>query len=51
LNTGQAIELARQWVEVHGSQTPGFRGAHLMGGLTYTPKDALFADYKDIERL
>jgi hypothetical protein len=49
LNTGQAIELAREWVEVHGSQVPGFRGAHLMGGLTYTPKDALFADYKDID--
>jgi len=49
MNVGQSIELAKDWVEAHGQHTPGFCGAHLMGGLTYTPKEALFADFKDID--
>jgi hypothetical protein len=49
MNAGQVIELAREWVEVQGSQIPGFCGAHLMGGLTYTPREAPFPNYKDVD--
>ncbi len=49
MNTSQAIALAKDWVETHGRHVPGFCGAHLMGGLTYAPKDAPFADYRDID--
>ena len=49
MNVGQAIELAKDWVDTIGRHVPGFCGAHLMGGLTYTPQEALFADYKDID--
>jgi len=49
VNVGQAIELAKDWVDTIGRHVPGFCGAHLMGGLTYTPQEVLFADYKDID--
>jgi hypothetical protein len=49
MNVGQVIELAREWVETEGSQTPGFCGAHLMGGLNYAPKDSAFPGYKDVD--
>lgn len=49
MNVGQVIELAREWVEVYGSQTPGFCGAHLMGGLNHTPKNAPFPIFKDVD--
>jgi hypothetical protein len=49
MKVGQVIELARKQLEVHGSQTPGFCCAHLMGGLDFTPRDALFATYKDVD--
>lgn len=49
MNAGQVIELAREWVEVYASQMPGFCGAHLLGGLNFTPKDAPFPAYKDVD--
>lgn len=49
MNVGQVIELAREWVETEGSQTPGFCGAHLMGALNYAPRDAPFPAYKDVD--
>jgi len=49
MNVGQVIELAKEWVEIYGSQIPGFCGAHLMGGLNYTPKDSSFPNYKDVD--
>lgn len=49
MNIGQVIELAREWVEREGSQTPGFCGAHLMGALNYAPRDAPFPAYKDVD--
>ncbi len=49
MNVSQVIELAREWVEAEGSQTPGFCGAHLMGALNYAPRDAPFPAYKDVD--
>jgi hypothetical protein len=49
MTVGQVIELAKEWVEIYGSQIPGFCGAHLMGGLNYMPKDAPFPSYKDVD--
>jgi hypothetical protein len=49
MNVGQVIELAREWVETEGSQTPGFCGAHLMGALNHAPRDAPFPAYKDVD--
>jgi hypothetical protein len=49
MNVGQAIELAREWAETYGSQTPGFCGAHLMGSLNYAQRDAPFPIYKDVD--
>ncbi len=46
---GQAIELAREWVETEGSQTPGFCGAHLMGSLNRMPKDAPLPTFSDVD--
>lgn len=49
MKVGQVIDLAREWVDVEGSQLPGFCGAHLMGSLNYSPRDALFPPYKDVD--
>jgi hypothetical protein len=49
MNAGQAVAIARDWVEQHGRLTPGFCGAHLMGGLTQLPPDAPFPAYNDID--
>jgi hypothetical protein len=49
VNTGQVIELAREWVQDHGNQTPGFLGAHLMGSLSSRPKEAPFPTYRDVD--
>jgi hypothetical protein len=45
----EAIELTRAWVEADASRLPGFRGAHLMGGVLALPKEATFPAYKDID--
>ena len=42
-------EIAREWVTLYGSQTPGFCGAHLMGSLNTMAQDAPFAGYKDVD--
>lgn len=49
MNVGQVIELAQEWVETEGSQTPDLYGAHLMGALNYLPRDAPFPAYKDVD--
>jgi hypothetical protein len=49
MNVGQVIELAKEWVEIYGSRTPGFCGAHLTGGLNYTPHDAPFSASSDVD--
>ncbi|NOZ27798.1 MAG: hypothetical protein GXP39_07070 [Chloroflexi bacterium] len=49
MNVGQVIELAKEWVRDHGSQTPGFCGAHLMGALNHLPKNTPFPSYKDVD--
>ena len=49
MNAGQAVAIARDWVEQHGRHLPGFCGAHLMGSLTRLPPDAPFAAYNDID--
>jgi hypothetical protein len=49
MNVSQVIELAKEWVRDHGSQTPGFSGAHLMGTLNQLPKNTPFPPYKDVD--
>lgn len=49
MQVDQVIDLAKEWVETEGSQTPGFCGAHLMGALNYAPRDAPFPAYKDVD--
>jgi hypothetical protein len=49
MNAREVIQLAKEWVEQYGSTQPGFCGAHLVGGINYSPIDALFADYKDVD--
>ncbi len=49
MNVGQVIELAKEWVEIHGSQTPGFCGAHLVGWINSAPLDAPFPAYRDVD--
>jgi hypothetical protein len=45
----QVIQLAAKWVELYGSQTPGFCGAHLTGGINTMPPDARFPLYRDVD--
>jgi hypothetical protein len=49
MNAGQVIELAKEWVEGCASQMPGFNGAHLVGRLNFTPKDAPFPAFMDAD--
>ncbi|MCD6289916.1 MAG: hypothetical protein J7M34_05375, partial [Anaerolineae bacterium] len=49
MNVRQVVEIAKEWVQDHGSQLPGFHGAHLMGTINYLPKDAPFPPYKDVD--
>ena len=49
MNVGQAIACVNEWVARQGAQMPGFRGAHLMGGILSMPHDAPFPTYKDID--
>ncbi len=49
MNVERVIALAKQWVDVHGSQTPGFSGAHLAGGILSLPRQAPFPPYLDID--
>ena len=45
----EAIEIAAQWASDHARQMPGFRGAHLMGGITSMPREAPFPASNDID--
>lgn len=45
----QVIALAKEWVDAEASRMPGFCGAHLMGGITYTPREADFPPYRDVD--
>jgi hypothetical protein len=45
----QVAEVAREWVEVYGSQTPGFCGAHFVGSINTMPQDAPFPPYRDVD--
>jgi hypothetical protein len=49
MNVGQVIDCVTEWVELYGRHTPGFCGAHLMGGITTLPKDAEFPTYRDVD--
>jgi hypothetical protein len=49
MNAGQAIACANEWVAAHGTQIPGFRGAHLMGSVLSMPHDAVFPTYRDVD--
>jgi hypothetical protein len=49
MDVSQAIEIAKQWVEVHGSRVPGFYGAHFSGAINRLPRDALFPSYRDVD--
>ena len=49
MNVSQVIELAREWVENHGSRTQGFCGAHLMGSIIRMPKNAPFPVHSDVD--
>lgn len=49
MNAGTAIEIAREWVAVQGSRTPGFCAAHLMGSLLTMPPEAAFPASGDVD--
>jgi hypothetical protein len=49
MKVSQVVELAREWVEFEGCKTPGFHGAHLMGGIVTMLDDAPFATYRDVD--
>lgn len=49
MNVRQVKALAQEWVEVHGSRTPGFCGAHLMGGILSMPDESVFPPYDDVD--
>jgi len=49
MNVEQAITIAREWVERHGSCTPNFVGAYLVGGILSLPPSAPFPSYRDVD--
>lgn len=49
MNVAQVIRVAKEWVELQSSQMEGFCGAHLMGGVNWMSKEALFPEYKDVD--
>ena len=49
MNVREVIELTKEWVQVYGSQTPDFCGAHLMGSINTMSQDAPFPSYKDVD--
>ncbi len=48
-NVGQVITSVSEWVELHGKQIPGFRGAHLLGSILTLPHEAPFPSYRDVD--
>jgi len=49
MNVRQVIDTVREWVDTEGSRMPGFCGAHLNGGITRMPQDALFPEWGDVD--
>ena len=49
MDAGTAKRLARDWVISEQSAWPGFRAAHLVGGLATLPDQASFPAYKDVD--
>jgi hypothetical protein len=49
MNAGTAIGIAREWVAVQGSRTPGFCAAHLMGSLLTRSPEAAFPASGDVD--
>ena len=49
MNVLEAKGIARDWVATHAGEWPGFRAAHLVGGITAMTDDAVFPVEKDID--
>jgi hypothetical protein len=49
MNTRQAKQTARGWVEANVDQWPGLRAAHLVGSITTMSDDAPFPSHKDVD--
>ena len=49
MNTRQVKQTVHEWVEANLEQWPGLRGAHLVGGITTMPDEALFPSSKDVD--
>jgi hypothetical protein len=47
----ETINIAREWVKLHGRQIPGLRAAHLGGSLTSLPPEMPFPSYRDVDIL
>jgi len=49
MNVSQVITLVQAWVDEYGRHTPGFCGAHLMGGILSMPKESVFPPSDDVD--
>ncbi len=49
MNVRQVVQLAKEWVELHGKQIQGFCGAYLAGGINFLPPHAPFPPYSDVD--
>jgi hypothetical protein len=49
MKVSEAITLVREWVEIEGSQMPGFLGAHLLGSVNGLAKDEPFPRCRDLD--
>jgi hypothetical protein len=49
MDVRQVIQLAKEWVELHGQQMPGFCGAYLTGGINTMPPHVPFPSYRDVD--
>jgi hypothetical protein len=49
MKVGEAIDLAREWVETEGSRIQGFCGAHLMGSAVTLPPEANLPATSDLD--
>ena len=45
----EAKQIARDWVRLHGSATPGFTGAFVHGSVNWQPDDALLPATSDLD--
>lgn len=49
MNASEAIDIARDWVARYSAGDPGFRAAHLMGGITRMAPDEEFPSDSDLD--